>query len=181
MIRAEKFEDLSRFDELINLRIYHDDLKKYSESVITFRPSYKIKPRSSPIEYEFSKGRLPSYCDRILYKANIDLHCLNYKVCEYTVSDHLPVVADFDVFIENSEILNEEDYRFSVYKDNIQAIQLHRRHSEASADEDSEILDVPEEDYALDLAKAASLPVYGVMGELDNDDIDEIEVRNGLA
>jgi len=61
MIEGEQYEDLSKFDELINLKIYNEDLKKYDEYPINFCPSYKIKPRSDPMTYETSKGRLPSY------------------------------------------------------------------------------------------------------------------------
>lgn len=60
-IKDENYNELSKFDELINLRVYNDDLKKYKEHPINFRPSYKLKPKSVPLSYETSKGRLPSY------------------------------------------------------------------------------------------------------------------------
>lgn len=145
MIEDLNYPDLAKFDELINLRLYNDDLKKYKEFPIRFQPSYKIKPRSSPIEYEYSKGRLPSYWDRILYKPNPDISWSLYDWGDYTISDHLPVIAQFDLYIENTEILDNEDYRLSVWKDNIQWLNLERNTSQVPMNIPYE-LSLPEED-----------------------------------
>lgn len=36
MIENEKFEELSKFDELVNLKMYHEDLGRLDERKITF-------------------------------------------------------------------------------------------------------------------------------------------------
>jgi hypothetical protein len=61
MLASKKYEELAKFDELMNLRMYNEDLKRYAEEPIKFPPSYKLKPKSKPLAYECSKGRLPSY------------------------------------------------------------------------------------------------------------------------
>ena len=61
MISKGEYDNLIKIDELHNLRLYNNDLKNYNEHEINFRPSYKYVPRSSPLEYETSKNRMPSY------------------------------------------------------------------------------------------------------------------------
>jgi len=72
-----------------------------SEGPIDFPPTFKYKPYS--VEYDKIKGRVPSYCDRILSQS---LPGLSIKYRKYyaltdsvTCSDHRPVCAHLDVDI----------------------------------------------------------------------------------
>lgn len=78
MIDKGEFNDLLKRDELYNLKLYHDQLKLYYEHDVGFKPSYKFKPKSSPLVYETSKDRMPSYCDRILYKPSKNIWSNRY-------------------------------------------------------------------------------------------------------
>jgi hypothetical protein len=77
------------------------------EDKIDFAPTYKFKPKTRS-EYDISKAnRVPSWCDRILYKMNKNdnfIHCDSvsyFSLPEFTQSDHKPVCGTFDVRVLN--------------------------------------------------------------------------------
>jgi hypothetical protein len=60
---------------------------KYLEEDITFGFTYKYNKKE-----ELSSTRIPSYCDRIIYKQNEDFSILKYKsLSDLVNSDHRPV------------------------------------------------------------------------------------------
>ena len=121
MISKGEYDNLIKIDELHNLRLYNNDLKNYNEHEINFRPSYKYVPRSSPLEYETSKNRMPSYWDRILYKPSGEIFWSRYDCSSYSISDHLCVCWEFEVYVECIEHF-ADDYRLSI-KNNMNILQ----------------------------------------------------------
>ncbi|KAH8276379.1 hypothetical protein KR026_009108 [Drosophila bipectinata] len=71
----------------------------YSEGDINFQPTYKFEPNTD----NYDMKRLPSYCDRILWKGTrIDL--LEYNsIMEIRQSDHKPVYGVFHVKIKTRD------------------------------------------------------------------------------
>ena len=77
-----------------------DKLKIYqvNEHEIKFLPSYKyIKGYDY---YNISK-RIPSWTDRILFKDTKDIKCLCYDKIDVNYSDHKPVYALFELYMDN--------------------------------------------------------------------------------
>jgi hypothetical protein len=83
----------------------------FKEMEITFPPTYRYHMGSNPREYNPKKGRVPSWCDRILWhslpglKLNTGEYNCNMSI---TTSDHAPVYATFTadwvppLFVTNS-------------------------------------------------------------------------------
>jgi hypothetical protein len=83
-----------------------DSFATLNEDRIDFAPTYKLKPKTDT--YDTSKSnRVPSWCDRILYKLNRADHFIQCKSLSYvslpvfTQSDHKPVCGLFDVRVLN--------------------------------------------------------------------------------
>ncbi len=80
---------------------------EFQEADITFAPTYKFKINTNI--YDTSRNRLPSWCDRILYKIMKENHkvieCVPSEynhVDEINLSDHKPVFAMFDIKVLES-------------------------------------------------------------------------------
>lgn len=70
----------------------------FDEAVIFFPPTYKFETGSRV--YATEKNRVPSWCDRILFKASNPgtVVCSAYRSVDHvTTSDHSPVVGDYYV------------------------------------------------------------------------------------
>ena len=70
----------------------------FSEAPITFAPSYSYDVGTDNFDSS-PKNRIPSYCDRILWRASsrgslaISCNCSSYHMSPLNASDHKPVVA----------------------------------------------------------------------------------------
>jgi hypothetical protein len=68
----------------------------FSEAPITFAPSYSYDVGTDNFDSS-PKARIPSYCDRILWRArsgsSITCSCSSYQMSPLNASDHKPVVA----------------------------------------------------------------------------------------
>jgi hypothetical protein len=90
----------------------------------------------------------------------------------------LPVIAQFELYVENTENVDKEDYRFSVSKERIRSLDLNRKASVVPMHHDTNELSIPELseeeiENPLALMKGISVPV--------NDDIDaKIEKQRQL-
>ena len=84
----------------------------YTEPEIRFLPTYKrdeqtgkfdlVKPPKTLFLYKFSQdeeraGRLPGYADRIFYRDNSKITCLNYGSFGVEGNDHLPIGGIFTI------------------------------------------------------------------------------------
>ena len=115
LIKIGFIDQLLENDQLMNEiklgRVFND----FKEDKITFVPTFKYKPNSK--NNEFSKKRIPSYCDRILWKTNylnvtsdemclkresntlkyFEIDCIKYSSnMNQNMSDHKPVYAVFN-------------------------------------------------------------------------------------
>ena len=143
MLEEGKYEDLAKFDELSSLKVYHDDLKYYEEHPINFRPSYKFNQKAGFLEYEIKKGKLPSYWDRVLFKPNCDLACKSYKWLEICISDHLPVLADFELHIDSSDPSEGDIYRSTSIGKNIKTMNLERGQTIGEDWDEDNLIEIP--------------------------------------
>ena len=66
------------------------------EGNITFYPTYKFAVRTR--NYDITE-RVPSYCDRILYKNEDKIKQLFYDSLDFPYSDHQPVASLFNISI----------------------------------------------------------------------------------
>jgi hypothetical protein len=84
----------------------------YTEPEIRFLPTYKrdeeggqfdlVKPSKTLLGYKFSQdeekaGRLPGYADRIFYRNDPNIQCLNYGSFGVKGNDHLPIGGIFTI------------------------------------------------------------------------------------
>lgn len=99
-IRRRDLAVLLSKDQLINeMRLGHV-ARGFTEPPINFPPTYKFQPGTSKYETrQEKKKRIPSWCDRILYRAKDEsrpVKCERYRACPSLLSsDHKPVSADF--------------------------------------------------------------------------------------
>lgn len=100
LIKKDNIAALLKHDQLLLERSAGRVMVGFEEGPITFMPTYKFDIGTVDHYDTSEKRRVPSYTDRILWKKNV-----SYKVNqtlytmhpEYTVSDHKPVVAMFDI------------------------------------------------------------------------------------
>ncbi|KRY55813.1 Phosphatidylinositol 4,5-bisphosphate 5-phosphatase A [Trichinella britovi] len=101
----KNYSELLKYDQLNECKSENAALKEFNEAQIEFAPTYKFKPGEKN-ERNFS--RMPSYCDRILWRTadhccESSCHVPNCKIKKYTsvehvfCSDHKAVLADFKI------------------------------------------------------------------------------------
>jgi hypothetical protein len=79
----------------------------FSEIEPNFPPTFKVLRNTVNLEYQ--PHRVPSYCDRILWKSQpgrkLDLECEEFtSVPEILTSDHKPVRASFVIELPGESI-----------------------------------------------------------------------------
>lgn len=96
-----------QFDQLCIAKKFNMVLQDFNEGEINFLPTFKYLIGSNQHNYK----RDPAWCDRVLYKGNINL--LRYDSCDsIQLSDHKPVFSEFTVNakhkdkVKMNEILN---------------------------------------------------------------------------
>lgn len=77
-------------------------LRSFVEAPITFAPTYKYDRRTSVYDTS-EKGRIPAWCDRILYRTRAAdrVQNLHYRRYEANVSDHRPISAAFQITVKS--------------------------------------------------------------------------------
>eukprot|EP01062_Namystynia_karyoxenos_P040584 TRINITY_DN29586_c0_g1_i1.p2 TRINITY_DN29586_c0_g1~~TRINITY_DN29586_c0_g1_i1.p2 ORF type:complete len:435 (+),score=94.20 TRINITY_DN29586_c0_g1_i1:1621-2925(+) len=97
-IEAQDWAGLMTYDQLRVSRRAGRAFCLFEEGDYNFPPTFKVKPGSAEVEYQ--KKRVPSYCDRILWRSAP--HCSGAvqlsslaAVPAVTTSDHKPVVGEF--------------------------------------------------------------------------------------
>ncbi|KAL5102911.1 Inositol polyphosphate 5-phosphatase OCRL [Taenia crassiceps] len=94
-ISRKDFGFLVKFDELSQQKAQKRVLQGFLEGKITFPPTYKFDLISN--SYYIADGRMPSYCDRILWKGKyVELLCYQSHE-DFRLSDHKPVSAYFKI------------------------------------------------------------------------------------
>ncbi|XP_059050508.1 inositol polyphosphate 5-phosphatase K-like isoform X2 [Achroia grisella] len=114
-IEKDKYTSLLKHDQLIAVMKADEAFSEFTEPDIQFPPTYKFMTGTD----EYDLKRKPSWTDRILNKViannyeNLTLRAdlISYHhIPHYTVSDHKPVVAQYNIKIRRgftSSILNE--------------------------------------------------------------------------
>ncbi|VDO10381.1 unnamed protein product [Rodentolepis nana] len=94
-ISRRDYSLLLKFDELLTQQSLGQTLQGYREGNIGFAPTYKFDLTSN--SYSTVDGRVPSYCDRILWKGKY-VEQISYRSHEvFRLSDHKPVSAYFKI------------------------------------------------------------------------------------
>jgi len=99
MAMEGKYDELIKMDQFHNIHSTDKGFPLYplTEGKINFAPTFKYDIGYN--HYDTSeKQRIPSWCDRILYRGTIQQ--LNYQRHECTASDHRPVSSSFRVSIK---------------------------------------------------------------------------------
>ncbi|KAL7077004.1 hypothetical protein ACQ4LE_003996 [Meloidogyne hapla] len=84
-------------DQLLKAKRFKKVFEDFEEGIIRFKPTYRIMVGSG----KFDQQRIPSWCDRILYKSNKNSNISPLLIKQYcscrriTLSDHFPVSAKF--------------------------------------------------------------------------------------
>jgi hypothetical protein len=107
----KKWAELRIYDQLNIAKKEGKVFQGFSEGELDFAPSYKYDVGKFELDSS-DKHRVPSYCDRILWKC-VDnptntgpslIQLLHYKShSDVLASDHLPVSASFSVYIGKSK------------------------------------------------------------------------------
>jgi hypothetical protein len=95
MISSGNYQALTVYDQLIKAKTVSTSLIDLDEGNITFPPTYKYVVGTS--EYDQKKKRIPSWCDRILFKRNERIKVLDYNRVDYTHSDHKPIYGLYKI------------------------------------------------------------------------------------
>ncbi|GAA5851335.1 hypothetical protein JCM9279_001110 [Rhodotorula babjevae] len=116
----DAYKTLLPHDELTRLRRTSPTfrLRSFTEAPIAFPPTYKYDRRSG--RYDTSaKQRTPSWCDRVLWRAERpeSVVCDSYGRFEADLSDHRPVAATFTVQVRKADpVRKEAAYRAAVHE-----------------------------------------------------------------
>lgn len=106
LIKAGDLDTLYQNDQLNLQMVAGHTFPFYSESRITFMPTYKYNNGTD--DYDTSeKTRIPAWCDRILRKGEI-LKQINYTTAPLCFSDHRPVYATFQCAVSIIDEVQKE-------------------------------------------------------------------------
>ncbi|XP_047533359.1 phosphatidylinositol 4,5-bisphosphate 5-phosphatase A-like isoform X1 [Vanessa atalanta] len=106
-VEKDKYTSILKYDQLLAVIDSGEAFSEFMEPEIRFPPTYKFHMGTD----DYDLKRKPSWTDRILYKViannyeNITLRAdlISYHhIPHYTVSDHKPVVAQFNIKIRTS-------------------------------------------------------------------------------
>ena len=101
LVKQNKLRELDHLDQLAQVRDGDIAFGGWSESEITFKPTYKFDVNTDIYDTSF-KQRVPSWTDRVLYRAAkpcaVHPHPKSYKSHPgIKLSDHKPVSAAFSL------------------------------------------------------------------------------------
>ncbi|KAL4002858.1 Endonuclease/Exonuclease/phosphatase family protein [Acanthocheilonema viteae] len=101
---------VNKFDQLKRAQRNGQAFMDYREEKIRFAPTYRLMVGSSYYDQE----RVPSWCDRILFKGK-SLRCERYESNRMvTLSDHFPVYANF--ILSGSVLRQHSEWKVSFEK-----------------------------------------------------------------
>jgi len=95
MISSKSLEALTTYDQLNKAKSVSTSLIELDEGQLSFDPTYKYIVGTS--EYDFKKKRVPSWCDRILFKKCNKIEVIDYNRLHYSISDHKPIYGFFKI------------------------------------------------------------------------------------
>ncbi|KAL8802876.1 MAG: hypothetical protein Q9200_006428 [Gallowayella weberi] len=134
LIQAGDLGTLYQNDQLNLQMIAGHVFPFYSESQITFLPTYKYNNGTD--EYDTSeKARIPAWCDRILRKGS-NLKQIEYATAPLRFSDHRPVYATFQCTINNVDEQRKEELSRLLYDRRVKDIADPTANDDEKTDED---------------------------------------------
>ncbi|TKR77522.1 hypothetical protein L596_018478 [Steinernema carpocapsae] len=93
-------EYVQKNDQLSRAMVMGHAFHHFKEGPIFFQPTYRM--RVGTMEYDLK--RVPSWCDRILYKENDNIKLIRYNSNSgIRLSDHLPVIGEFECSVLTPE------------------------------------------------------------------------------
>eukprot|EP00049_Salpingoeca_infusionum_P019050 m.359914 g.359914 ORF g.359914 m.359914 type:complete len:597 (-) comp18818_c0_seq1:699-2489(-) len=159
LIEAKDWEELKKRDQLQACQRDGLAFSDFSEGIINFAPTFKFDNGTDT--YDTSpKQRVPSWTDRILWKARdhpeTSVECLCYdSIPDLCFSDHKPVYGRYLVQLREGDVvdgladvvddmsLKQTQYDFGVYMEGIHA---HLARAKKTHDEQEEEAAAPSED-----------------------------------
>ncbi|KAF3912911.1 Synaptojanin-2 [Arthrobotrys entomopaga] len=114
-IKNGGFEKLLERDQLLIERKRNPGfrLRSFNEAPITFAPTYKYDVGTDTFDTS-EKKRMPSWCDRVLYRGLGRIRQLDYRRHEVHTSDHRPVSAVFLMRVKTVDKRKREDVMRSI-------------------------------------------------------------------
>lgn len=110
LIQKKEYEKLLGFDQLSKCMKNKESFFNLQESQIHFPPTYKFDPNTHTYDTS-TKRRVPSWCDRILYKVDkkedeaiLCEQLLYSSIPEMDQSDHKPVYSLFNIKVGNLDL-----------------------------------------------------------------------------
>jgi hypothetical protein len=100
LIHDRELDKLTVNDQLLSEKKESVLLSSLKEDEITFMPTYKFEKGTSV--YNVKKKRIPSFCDRILYRGNITTLGYN-SFLDYKSSDHKPVSMASLIYVNHTK------------------------------------------------------------------------------
>jgi hypothetical protein len=97
-VEAGKLKELLEKDQLNMARSKYSEIQNMIEGKIDFKPTYKYKFDTQEYD-DGAKNRVPSWCDRILYKQSSSVFIKEYGRLEWTNSDHKPIFGSFEIVV----------------------------------------------------------------------------------
>ncbi len=126
-IEAKDINSLKKYDQLNIERSAGRVFQGFEEAEINFFPTYKYQPGTDVYETRAEKKlRAPAYCDRILWKTNVNpssVRCLSYRSSNLLPSDHKPVSALFSVDLR--EVISDKER--AVYHELMQKLEVSKK------------------------------------------------------
>lgn len=102
LVQSKNYTELMRHDQLRKQLAQNPlfMLRGFHEAPTLFDPTFKYDT-VPPFDYDTSeKKRVPAYCDRILWRGDIEQH--TYQRYEVNISDHRPVNASFTAVVNSA-------------------------------------------------------------------------------
>ncbi|KAG8525423.1 uncharacterized protein KY384_009067 [Bacidia gigantensis] len=113
LVKLGDLDSLYKNDQLNLQMVAGRTFPHYSESRITFLPTYKFDIASD--NYDSSeKARIPAWCDRVLRKGE-NLKQINYIAAPLRFSDHRPVYATFECTVDVVHEVRKEQLSHEIY------------------------------------------------------------------
>ncbi|CAF0870003.1 unnamed protein product [Brachionus calyciflorus] len=131
--RGINYEDILNYDELNQVMAEERAFRNFLEGRITFEPTYKYDINTDTYDTSH-KIRIPSYCDRILFKSRQkgSISCYHYNaVKDIKLSDHRPVFGLYEVTIRpgvDKVPLSYGEFDRQIYAAGYQRRQMFRAH-----------------------------------------------------
>lgn len=95
MIGNKSLHILAEYDQLNKIKQINSTFSNLLEGSLDFNPTYKYVKGTN--DYDSKRKRVPSWCDRILYKKSRFINQKMYNRAELLHSDHRPIFSIFTV------------------------------------------------------------------------------------